>query len=412
MIDARSRTQEVSLFHNYTESARQTLVALGLLAAVLAVAASIAWCWLHLRGVRAIVDQNEAGRVQSLDGLRAILALSVMLHHGFLMHGYFLHGVWDAPKNTFNEVLGRGAVAIFFMITAFLFWSRAINAAGSVNARRLYISRFRRIAPAFVATIAVTTTIILSLSGFRLLVPFPSLAISVARHLAFGISIFTPINRFGAPFVLDGVTWSLGYEVAFYVTLPLLAILIRLRQPWIAPVVVFIAANAFHAFSAVSFIPGIVAAEIAARPKYAAWFSQNGSKILILALTMFVIGLFAEPNYAAIRKPQLVILAIIFLGVVFTPTISILRKGPLLLLGTISYSIYLLHSLALFMVLQFLQSIVPISKLSTLAYWSVVMGCVAGVVSLALASYVLLERPFMPPSKKVRVSGEPLARHG
>jgi len=135
---------------------------------------------------------------------------------------------------------------------------------------------------------------------------------------------------------------------------------VRSRQPWIAPLLVFIVANIGHAFSAVSFIPGIIAAEIAARPAYSAWFVRNGSKILTTALVVFCVGLFAEPNYAAIRKPQLIVLAAIFLGVVFTPVISLLSKPPLLLLGAISYSIYLFHSIVLFVVLSF--ELVPVYR--------------------------------------------------
>lgn len=381
---------------HFAKSVHITLVGLGIWAVVVAAAFGAAWALSRVRSVRALVAENEAGRLQSLDGLRAVLAISVMVHHGYLMHALFSDGSWYPPKNTFNEVLGRGAVAMFFMITAFLFWSRALAVRGRMDAGRLYRSRFRRVGPGFLATIAVTVLVVLALQKFRIVVPPAAFAMSLVRHVALGFSIFTPIDGLTMPHVLDGPTWSLGYEMLFYLALPVLALVVRLRRPWIAPVVVFLVASKLNAFSAVSFIPGIVAAEIAARPRYAAWFARNGSKILLGGLAVFVVGVFAEPNYALIRKPQLLVLAVIFLGIVFTPKISVLRLRPLLLLGTISYSFYLFHSTVLYLVLEVLDvTVVRVGSLPTLAYWSIVTGSAMLAVLVSLASYRVLEEPFM-----------------
>ncbi len=203
------------MLHYYEHSARITAISLGLWAAVIFSSAGVSWLFLRVQAVRKVVSETEAGRVRNLDGLRGILALSVMVDHSFLMQGYFLYKNWEPPKNTFDEVLGRGAVTIFFMITAFLFWSRAIASSGKLDPQRLYVSRFRRITPAFVASITAAVIIVLTLTHFRLHVPPGAFAISLLRHLSFGLWILTPINGFKMAYVLDNVTWSLAYEMAF-----------------------------------------------------------------------------------------------------------------------------------------------------------------------------------------------------
>src|SRR5476649_2958569 len=60
-------------------------------------------------------------RTGSLDGLRGILALAVMIHHSFTAYGYFMRGQWIWSSSSIFNQLGQSSVAMFFMITGFLF---------------------------------------------------------------------------------------------------------------------------------------------------------------------------------------------------------------------------------------------------------------------------------------------------
>src|SRR5579872_6442540 len=66
-------------------------------------------------------------RYSSIDGLRGFLALFVFIHHASIW--YFLPHIhrWGyTPYDLFNQ-FGSTSVAFFFMITAFLFFSKLIE---------------------------------------------------------------------------------------------------------------------------------------------------------------------------------------------------------------------------------------------------------------------------------------------
>src|ERR1700676_3751492 len=68
------------------------------------------------------------GRFASIDGLRGYLALFVYLSHGCLWYFYLRNGRWDVPPSRLYTHMGSSSVAIFFMITGFLIFSKLIEA--------------------------------------------------------------------------------------------------------------------------------------------------------------------------------------------------------------------------------------------------------------------------------------------
>src|SRR5262245_31692713 len=69
---------------------------------------------------------TQAGRYETLDGLRGLLATGVFFCHSVVFYHYLGRDAWERPASPFYAALGEFAVALFFMITGFLFWSRAI----------------------------------------------------------------------------------------------------------------------------------------------------------------------------------------------------------------------------------------------------------------------------------------------
>jgi len=69
----------------------------------------------------------RGGRISTLDGLRGFLALGVFFHHAAVYHEYLSDGRWQVPPSRFYTLVGQSSVAMFFMITGFLFWSRIIQ---------------------------------------------------------------------------------------------------------------------------------------------------------------------------------------------------------------------------------------------------------------------------------------------
>jgi len=61
-------------------------------------------------------------RFESLDGLRGLLAISVFIHHINVWYGYLQSGNWMEPNSNLFNQLGQSSVALFFMISSFLFY--------------------------------------------------------------------------------------------------------------------------------------------------------------------------------------------------------------------------------------------------------------------------------------------------
>src|SRR5687767_341370 len=113
----------------------------------------------------------EPGRIRSLDGLRAVAILLVLLAH--LPHSLAAAPAWTerlAP-------LGLLGVRVFFVISGFLISSllfAELEKSGGISLKRFYFRRTLRIFPAFyvyIAAIAVAAAL-----GYVVLLPNDVLA--------------------------------------------------------------------------------------------------------------------------------------------------------------------------------------------------------------------------------------------
>ena len=68
--------------------------------------------------------QMSPKRFNSIDGLRGYLAFSVYLHHSIVWYFYLQDEIWQAPPTRLFRHLGEASVAVFFMITSFLFLTK------------------------------------------------------------------------------------------------------------------------------------------------------------------------------------------------------------------------------------------------------------------------------------------------
>ena len=110
-------------------------------------------------------------RFSNLDGLRGFLAFGVFFHHAAIYHQYLQDGQWILPPSRFYSLIGQAGVALFFMITGYLFWGRMIAERGRPNWIKLYTGRIFRIGPLYLFALAVMLLIVFQRTGFTLHVP-------------------------------------------------------------------------------------------------------------------------------------------------------------------------------------------------------------------------------------------------
>jgi peptidoglycan/LPS O-acetylase OafA/YrhL len=175
---------------------------------------------------------GAAGFVPALESMRACAALAVLLTHTAFQTG-------QVDGSVMGRVWGRFdmAVAVFFALSGFLLWRAHARAAWTDAPRpdtpRYYRSRLVRIMPAYLL-VAVVALALLPRSN-------PPSGSTWLANLT--------LTQVLVPFSLtDGLTqmWSLSVEMAFYLVLPLAAVvLVALRGPrarWRIPTVLAVAA--------------------------------------------------------------------------------------------------------------------------------------------------------------------------
>ncbi len=207
-------------------------------------------------------ELGSGNRFVAIDGIRGFLAFGVFVHHCGIMWGYSQTGMWSEPGHNFQNQLGKTSVAVFFMITSFLFWGRVV-AKNGLDYRQFFISRFFRIYPLYVFVTLVICVAVGFKTGWHLQEPLHRLMLEVVKWLGFR----TPdINNYiGTPLIVAGVTWTLLYEAWFYVSLPFLtAIFLGKRANWqkllcVLAVVVFFRLNHLSPSIAATFLGGVAA---------------------------------------------------------------------------------------------------------------------------------------------------------
>ncbi len=148
------------------------------------------------------------GRIPSLDGLRAISILSVVIGHAVMTHGGPV--VLEPLSHA-----GNLGVRMFFVISGFLITSLLLNelrSSGSISMKGFYIRRTYRIWPALYVYIGVVA-LMWSL-GYLDLRPNDLLAAST----------FTMNYHHDRAWALNHI-WSLSVEEQFYIVWPALVLL-------------------------------------------------------------------------------------------------------------------------------------------------------------------------------------------
>ena len=218
----------------------------------------ICFRWVLHEHVKAQI--TNTARYVGIDGIRGYLAFGVFVHHYIIEWLYLRHGRVGSPPHNFENELGKGTVAVFFMITAFLFWERAHTRRG-VKAKSFFISRFFRIYPLYTAFILLLFGAVAYESGWTAYESAWTIMNEFFKWFFFHIVV---INHHPG-MIFGGVAWTLLYEAWFYLSLPLVAIVVfRKTALWkkalsVGIVVALFLANHLQIWIFAAFLGGIVA---------------------------------------------------------------------------------------------------------------------------------------------------------
>ncbi len=338
---------------------------------------------------------GHEGRFVAIDGIRGYLAFGVYVHHCLITWIYLREGSWVTLSRNFENQLGKTSVAIFFMITAFLFWGRAV-AKRSVDSRSFFISRLFRIYPLYLFVFSIICIAVGFKSNWVAREPVSQIAIELGKWLL----LRTPfINRYvGTKLVVAGVTWTLLYEAWFYLSLPLLVqVVLQKIAPWkkllaLAIVVLLFWVDHLEIPIAATFLGGFVAVYWRTDARRVELARSKAAGVLAMACLLGAVLFLYEP----FNVPGIALLTIFFITIASGNTMfGLLRVPAALWLGEISYSIYLCHGIILWIIMQnILPRFSAFQPTASLFVFSAI-AITPFVILFSSASYLLLERPLI-----------------
>lgn len=343
-----------------------------------------------------LLQEQKESRYECLDGLRGFLALGVFFAHGLVTQQYYSLGRWTIPPEPFYATLAEVSVALFFMISAFLFWGKVLDAGSGVAAWRLYRSRFKRLAPMYIFSVALVFLVVAIRSNFELNVTVLDLMKQGISWLSFGFLGSPPpdINGLKDTYTIESVYWTLTFEWEFYLLLPILS-----RLPYKTPSVIVLMFAAGYLASLLipvgivtaCFGLGALSAYLMRSGKVDGYIKKSDlfNVLAILVLTLVLLGF--NRGHGIYQYSFVFIFFILILQ--GNDLFGLLRSKIAKLLGTISYSIYLIHNIVLYLIFYNFNKVQDVQGISFLTFWGLM--AVAGIVTILISclTYRYIEHP-------------------
>jgi peptidoglycan/LPS O-acetylase OafA/YrhL len=350
-------------------------------------------------------ESDHRHRYVAIDGIRGYLAFSVYVHHCIATSYYLRNDRWEGPPYRFENELGMTSVAIFFMITAFLFWGRA-HAQGRLDWKKFFISRLFRIYPLYLLVFSTMLLAVMYKSRWTAIEPISRIMKEIAKWMLFRNP---DINGYLKTWIIvAGVTWTLVYEAWFYLSLPFFAgAFLQKNAVWKKLIALGIVTGLFllthlRIGVAATFLGGILAVYWCADDTRVKLAQTTTATLLALSCVAAAFFFLFNPFNAF----GVALLTVFFVAIASGNTIfGILRASSSRWLGEVSYSMYLCHGLILWIIVQ---NILPRfhafqPSIAWFALWAI--GITPILVLFSSASYLFVEMPLI-------AVGHRIAKHG
>lgn len=388
------------------------------------------------------ISRKTEGYLPSLDGLRALAAIAVIVAHH--QPGPTLSGWNDLLAAVHAAAAGQLAVVVFFVLSSFLLGAqlcREYDTTGTIDRRRFLIRRARRIWPLYFFAVAVIAFVL----------PTPIAMIHendygyVHRHLwvfaaflgNYSLALsgaFGWPNNFGPPL---NTLWTIAVEQHFYIAVAILMpVILRAKQPlywctslllvgiagrliWVAwPALrpidlnLYVASTSYIDVMLVGCIAGVGWARH--EKQITALIRLSGTGIAVSLLAALSHQVLSYPSFGDNRFAIVALygaasssMAIGMLWLLANPEHQVsqwLGCRPLQALGTLSYGLYVWH---MPVEAAFRTAITPWTALASIVTLPLV---ILATIAVATISYFVIERPFFRKPKTPRGQTQAPAR--
>ena len=344
------------------------------------------------------VKQETKIYLPGLNGLRAVAALTVLFGHMFAPFGD-----WGLEPLSFRIPWPEEPVTTFFVISGFLITYLLMNEIGKTNdvsIPKFYMRRILRIWPLYYVymILAIVAVVCLNSPMDESVWYYTFFSGNISHALSLGL---IPLFHY----------WSLGVEEQYYIWYPwivkynkerIVKVVIALCVIWFGLKMgsyVFLGKGLVYKIFSITRFDCMMIGAIGAILYYkkAAWFMRmcaNRVVVILAWVLFFTSGLYAQYIPAPIRAEYIsvVSLLVIMAGLVSKP---LLENRVMNYLGKISYGIYVIHPLLIFVGSWMVKSTNILSTAHGGGHWIVFASVSALTILLASLSYKYLEMPFL-----------------
>jgi len=377
---------------DFTNPLPSILVILLCLAAAWAIVATVPF-------FRQRLEEEKSGRFGGVDGLRGFLAIGVLFTHAVNTWYYYTEGLWNGHSGQGWGSTGETGVALFFMITGFLFWRRVLQSPdGSLDTVALYRSRVRRIVPMYAASVLMVLLVVAVMSGFTLNTGMHQFLKELRPWISFGFLDTGDLNGVNGARYINPVYWTLAFEWGFYLALPFLALFARGRYSLVlfSLVILF----GLRVPITLNFLCGALAALALER----GLLGRRLESPMLAPLPIIALCAGLQFSYGPVHS---LLLFVFFLFIVGGNTLyGLLTTAPARLLGMVSYSYYLLHSIVLFVIMRLVENHFSMASLGPVEYWVFVSLTAVMTVILSAVTYRHVEYPAFAKRIKTEEGGK------
>jgi peptidoglycan/LPS O-acetylase OafA/YrhL len=367
----------------------------------------------------------QPSRLAFLDGLRALAAIYVLLHHTFLTV-YPQAPAGGATGAAINWLeFGDYGVTLFIVVSGY---SLMLSPLG--NGMRLrggvptfFRRRFLRIVPAYWAALLVSTilslTVLSTWTGTHWDVSIPVTVEDVVVHVLL-------LQDFVGAAGINHVFWSVAIEWHIYFLFPLLLLLWRRRGMWWTTAVIVAVSTA------VAFGVGATLPPYSGDPAFFLWFNYLGcftmgaaaARVARAGGILQIGSVLRQPNWLlltgvgvlatvfghhfaysqALDTTLFGVTAALLLVALSTDQISWLRwmlqRRPLVWIGIASYSLYLLHAPIIQLLWQYVLFPLGLEVGEGATFFALAPLALVLSIAVARVSFLVVERPFLPKSTR------------
>jgi len=300
--------------------------------------------------VKTHLPVNKGERYTELDALRGLSVIAVILFHYTLFHDEVFNVISEVRK---YFIYGSLAVHLFFIISGFVIFMTLERSKAKLD---FIISRFSRLYPVYWCCIFITLI-------FTYVIPGPLVIKFSAKEVLINL---TMLQEFVKTKPIDPVYWTLKVELVFYILMYVMFVSGILKKfnfvciLWISMSVIshfleFPLKRYFNTLFILEYSPLFVAGM-----NFFLLKKGRGNILshLLIAITFIVeaMWLYDQKNRGLIAIFIMLIVYIIFYLFVHK-RLSFLNNKLLLYLGNISYSLYLLHNVIGYCIINSLRSI-------------------------------------------------------